>query len=648
MSHSRKKYFLALLVPLLVLMWLQTAAANSRSNPTVRASLENYDVGAPVLADLWVNPVSGNNANSGATRAQALRTISEAWSRIPQGATLSTTGYRILLVAGDYGEENFPLYWEQRYGTFTFPIIIQSADAPRSARLHGFVNVYDTRYFYFLDLTLSNPGDVFHCELCNHILIRNSALSGGNRQAHETIKMNQSQYIYIEDSDVAESYENPIDFVAVQYGAITNNKIHAGDDWCMYLKGGSAYFRIEGNEIYDCGTGGFTMGQGTGFEYMTTPWLHYETFDLKFVNNIIHDTDGACFGANGAYNGLFAYNTCYRVGSRSHAIEIVFGARGCDGDTARCNANHNAGGWGSATSTDEPIPNRNVFIYNNMVYNPAGFQSQWSHFAIYGPRTPSAGSNIPSPARTDTNLQMRGNLIWNGPSDHSLGIEDGSQGCRPSNSTCNETQLRADNSINAVEPQLLDPAHGNFRPVSGGNVFGVTTYALPDFTWTDAPAAPGVPAGTLSNAVATDRDGAARTSSGPPGAYLNSIAQPTNTPTHTPTPNGTPVATSTATPTSPPECTEKPLAPVPVSPAKGAALKKRRVPLVWQAAACADNYSVQVRQDTKKGARVVLPTTVFETTFTTRALAKGHKYFWQVQACNAHGCTASAWRTFFL
>ena len=27
------------------------------------------------------------------------------------------------------------------------------------------------------------------------------------------------------------------------------------------------------------------------FEYMTSPWLHYEAYDIKFVNNVIHDTD---------------------------------------------------------------------------------------------------------------------------------------------------------------------------------------------------------------------------------------------------------------------------------------------------------------------------------------------------------------------
>jgi hypothetical protein len=42
---------------------------------------------------------------------------------------------------------------------------------------------------------------------------------------------------------------------------------------------------------------------------MTAPWIQYEAYDIKFVNNIIHDTDGAGIGVNGGYNILMAYNT---------------------------------------------------------------------------------------------------------------------------------------------------------------------------------------------------------------------------------------------------------------------------------------------------------------------------------------------------
>jgi hypothetical protein len=481
-----------------------------------------YDIGDPVLTDVWVDPVNGDDSRSGVSRDQALRTINAAWNRIPQGAPLTGSGYRIRLSAGDYPDGDFPTYWESRYGSANFPIILQSADAPGSAHLHGFVDVFDTRYLYLLDLTIATEGDVFHCERCDHLLMRGVTVDGGSQHnAHETVKINQSQYIYIEASDISNAYENAVDMVATQYGHITGNRLHDGDDWCIYLKGGSAYFRIEGNEIYNCGTGGFTAGQGSGFDYLVSPWLHYEAYDIKFINNIIHDTQGAGMGVNGGYNILLAYNTLFRVGANSHVIEVVFGSRSCDEDAGRCAANLSAGGWGTSRvgAEGEPIPNRNVFIYNNIIYNPPGYQSQWQHFTIMGPRTPLAGSNIPSPALTDANLQIRGNMIWNGSADMPLGIEDASQGCQNSNPTCNAAQLRADNAINTIQPQLVDPDGGDFRPVAGGNVFGVNTYPIPDFGWEDVPAPLAIPLGDLINLISLDLEGVPRLLPGIPGAY---------------------------------------------------------------------------------------------------------------------------------
>ncbi len=486
-----------------------------------------YPIGSPVLAELWVDPLHGDDGRSGATRDQALATINEAWRRIPQGQPLHGNGYRINLVAGDYPSDAFPVYWEDRHGTYQFPIILSSADGPGAARLLGNVNVFAVDYLYLLGLRIENSGDVFHCEQCSYLLIRESTLWSANRQAQETLKVNQSQHVYIEQSEIGGSHDNAIDFVAVQHGHVLDNRIHDSQDWCIYLKGGSAYFRVAGNEIYDCGTGGFTAGQGTGFEFMVAPWLHYEAYAIQFFNNVIHDTEGAGFGVNGGYDILLAYNTLYRVGSRSHGLEFVFGGRGCDGDAATCAAHRALGGWGSSVvGSDEPIPNRNVFAYNNLLYNPPGFRSEWQHFAIYGPRTPSADTGIPSPARSDDNLQIGGNLIWNGPPDLPLGIEEGDQGCRPDNPTCNETQLRADNRINQVQPSLMDPESGDFRPTPG-SLAGIVALPLPAFPAWDA-FTPAVPPGELANVVLTDRAGQPRPAGGPPGAYIEPSESPTS------------------------------------------------------------------------------------------------------------------------
>ena len=490
-----------------------------------------YEIGSPTLQDVWVDPVSGNDANSGSDRTTALRTLTEAWNRTPQGVTFSSTGYRIQLVAGDYPRDSVPVYFESRWGTQQYPLIIQAADGRGTANLHGDMNVYNTRYLYLIDFDIIPvpAGDAFHCERCDHVLMRGMELDGGaGHEAHETIKMNQSQYIYIEDSNVHSTYENAVDFVSVQYGHIRRNKLHDGDDWCIYLKGGSAYFIVEGNEIYNCGTGGFSVGQGTGFEYMQTPWLHYEGYEVKFVNNIVHNTQGAGFGVNGGYNVLFAHNTLYRVGSRSHVIEVVHGRRSCDGDSATCSLNNTAGGWGPRDGGvgDYPIPNRNVYIFNNIVYNPAGFQSAWTHFFIQGPESSPAGSNIPDPSLVDTNLRVRGNLIYNGPSDLPVGAEGGDAGCQPSNPTCNGSQLVAENSINVLTPQLENPEGLDFRPISGSNVYGVTAYAIPSFSGGDRESTPEAPQGNLSNAVPSDYSGSARIGSAVVGAYTGtSIAR---------------------------------------------------------------------------------------------------------------------------
>jgi len=162
-----------------------------------------------------------------------------------------------------------------------------------------------------------------------------------------------------------------------------------------------------------------------------------------------------------------------------------------------------------------------VYVYNNIIYNPAGYQSS-QQFEIRGAVTPPAGSNAPNPAYADTGVHMRGNLIWNGPADLPLGIEDSSQGCQNVNPTCNAAQLLADNAINTVEPQLANPRCGDFHPLAGGSVFGadVPTFALPAFAGGDQPTTPPVPSGTLENVVGIDRAGATRATSSPPGAYI--------------------------------------------------------------------------------------------------------------------------------
>jgi len=184
------------------------------------------------------------------------------------------TGYRIAILPGSYTEAETPNYWESRYGTFNAPIILEAVNGPETVFLPS-VNIFDTRYLYLLNITIQTGGDAFHCERCDHLLIRGSRFTGAEPESYntqETVKINQSQYVYVENTEIAGAWDNAVDLVAVQYGHFLNNRIHNAGDWCMYLKGGSAYFLVAQNEFYDCGAGGFTAGQGTGLQYMQPPW----------------------------------------------------------------------------------------------------------------------------------------------------------------------------------------------------------------------------------------------------------------------------------------------------------------------------------------------------------------------------------------
>jgi len=486
-----------------------------------------YDKGNPLVTDYFVDPVNGSDSRDGLSSGNAFRTLTQAWNTIPQGSNLGT-GFRINILPGTLAESAIPNYLESRYGTFNAPIIFRANGGRGTVTLAGDLNVFDTRYLYLEDLVInpSPAGDAFHCERCDHILIRNSELSGGNRAAHETIKINQSSYIYIEDSNIHGADDNAIDFVAVQYGHIARNLIHNAQDWCAYAKGGSAYLRVEGNRIFNCGTGGFTAGQGTGFEFMTSPWIHYEAYDIKVINNVIHDTEGAGLGVNGGYNILLAHNTLYRVGSRSHTIEVVFGLRSCDGNASACQANINLGGWGTASvgqDVSAPIGDRNISIFNNVIYNPPEFSTGGQIFALYGPQTALAGSNVPGPVVVDDNLRIQGNYISSGPEFTNLGVDGG--GCQPSNPTCNETQLIADNTITSTAPQFINAAGGDFRPLAGGNLLTAVTATIPAFPGGDRATPPLAPAGNLVNTVDRDRSEAPRTATTPPGAYASPTSE---------------------------------------------------------------------------------------------------------------------------
>jgi hypothetical protein len=467
--------------------------------------------------DIYIRPMDIPVPDADGTLEKPFPDLTTFWRNIPQNTPLFRA-LRINLMPGTYTCELLPNYWESRRGNTRHPILFRAWMGQGTVQVLCGINMYNCSNIYFQDIAFTPAdasADIIHLEKCDSILIKNCILRSSKDTTQETLKINQCKYVYVEQCDISLAWDNAIDAVALQYGHFLYNTVHDASDWIMYLKGGSAYITVCGNEFYNGGTGGFSAGQGTGFQFMENPWIHYEAYDMKVYNNIVHDTYGAAFGVQGGYNIFMAHNTAYKCGARSHMAEFGFGARSCDGQIGepgreKCDEYIKAGGWGTTVQDDGTnyarIPNKNVYFLNNILYNPAPFQSRYQHFFIPGENRANDSSWIkaPVPAYADDALVIAGNIIWDGPKDHSLGLGTES-GCQDANPDCNKAQLLDHNAINVLQPELFNAESLDFRPVQNSSVFMRMGFTLRSFRGFDAASPPQAPEGFLNNLLSVDR-----------------------------------------------------------------------------------------------------------------------------------------------
>ncbi|WP_354700141.1 hypothetical protein DSM112329_00404 [Paraconexibacter sp. AEG42_29] len=467
-----------------------------------------YAIGTVDVADIWVDPVSGSDGASGDS-THPVRRLAEAWARIPQGRPL-TRGVRIRIRPGTVTAADAPNFWEDRQGTARHPVIVQAESGPDSVVLPS-INAKGLSYIYFLRVRIDSRFDPLHCEACDHLLLRDSVVRGrapASGDVQEALKVNQSTNVFVESSAISGASDNALDFVAVQGGHLLGNTIGDAGDWCGYVKGGSAGLLVARNVFTGCGTGGFTAGQGTGFQFMTAPFIHHEASGVAIVNNLVTDVEGAGIGVNGGLRILVAHNTVSNAGRRGHALEAAYGLRSCDGqpgepDRAGCQANLDAGGWGTTRVDDGTnavrIPNRHVWFLNNIVLDRGTGADE--HVHVDGPfsGTAQAGSGLGA-VRADEDLRFAGNVLFYGPADLPSGAPD-------------DAAFRAANTVNTTAPQLVDPAAGDLRPAPGYDPVGVD---VPAFGPWDGPA--GEPELTAVPDLTRTFDGRPRTGTRP-GAY---------------------------------------------------------------------------------------------------------------------------------
>ncbi|EFN57900.1 hypothetical protein CHLNCDRAFT_141944 [Chlorella variabilis] len=447
-----------------------------------------YSIGQlvdPVI--IWVDPNTGvDQGRTGTNPALPLKTFKAAWAKVP---AKPTRPHRIRIKSGTFNQAQVGEWLEFKNGTYKAPIIVEAA-AGATVNFNAYVSVRFCRYLYFIGIRINFGGDSdgdhpFHAEGVTGLLMRKVRVRGkatGTPSTREVVKFNQCKGVYVEQCDFAVATDNAIDAVAVQ--------------------------------IY---------------------------------NNIIYDLDEApAISVYGGYNILVAHNTLYRVGSDGSSLfSIRQGLRSCDDDIPeQCTAYMAAGGWGQPGGQAEwsqiSIPNRNVIIANNLAVQPPAHKPILFHFAVgafyvleplpycheysEGPCTLPAG--LPTTVSADKGLVIRGNVIWDGPVDDNLGIHDEpgwqSGGCRNSHPTCNKDFVRANNDINnqTQQPQLVNPAGGNFRLTPGSLPFFSKLWTIPKWAqW--APGGPSTPAGNLTNTILFDKEGAPRTGGyNAPGALV--------------------------------------------------------------------------------------------------------------------------------
>ncbi len=498
----------------------------------------DYNIGTVTVKEIWVDPVNGKDVNDGTTRALAYKTLNYAMANVPSLTPFTTTGYKIMLVAGEYsGDDSPPTYFSYQ-GTAKYPVIIQAADGAGTAKLPS-MSLSDCSYFYLIDLNIQTTtgADAVGCSGSNHVLIRHCNIDGQDTAkillSQNTVGINGSQYCYIEDCSITNAYGANMHFSASQHHQIIRSTLQYSSADGIAIEYGSADILFARNTIRHTTKNAVYVGAiGVGYlDGFSLSWAHYDAYAIRVVNNIITDCDSAAFVCNGGYDVLFAYNTLYKVGGYAPSlIRLGLGKRTCSelAQQSICKEYLDSGAWGTIHTYDSDddvawIPNTHLYIYNNVFYNPAGYETTSSQFTFGEPKQALLHASCPKPANTDNDLQIKGNIIWNGTAAKPLGIT-ATSGAQPSNPTCNATLLNSANTINTQEPLLVNPENNDFHPIVGGAIANVSIFPVPDFTWSDLPSKPKEPLVGLSNIVANDFEGATRTNVFIPGAFTLSKA----------------------------------------------------------------------------------------------------------------------------
>ncbi|KPJ51584.1 hypothetical protein AMJ39_09650, partial [candidate division TA06 bacterium DG_24] len=282
--------------------------------------------------DIFV-ATDGNDGNPGTIEAP-LATLREAARR-------AVAGDNIMVRAGTYNQH---LYWDVGgQGAPGAYITIQAYDGDLSVLLQGDSGSADVICFHGrqyckligVELTGESSSALVHGDDddkgigdCRYIYVQRC-------YAHDAPSGNDCMhfnglYIFVEDCEVSKpgprsgaGYQECIDYVAVDYGAMRGNYCHDFNDQALYAKGGSDDNVIERNvvsmQLYaNMDNPATAFGQQTDKRVIKNDT--HQSYNTVYRNNIIRECPRGAIGTYDCYHGYFYNNVVHNCGSTNYGI----------------------------------------------------------------------------------------------------------------------------------------------------------------------------------------------------------------------------------------------------------------------------------------------------------------------------------------
>jgi len=275
----------------------------------------------------------GDDSNSGLAIETPLRTLAKA-------VQLAQPGDTIFLREGTYGgvtisKPGEPANWIRMTAYNGETAVIDGAGRDEAVYFyHPTCDPGDSEYqlpcqsFYWELTGLTIRGGNYYAVKIDtpHVVIRSNNLSAS---AHDIIKLvHTADDVTIIQNEIHDNNATPgsnaqgIDAVGCDRLWVVGNYVHDIPSIGIYVKGNARDAIIENNRVENIYENGIMLGQSTDAYRLTDG--PFESYDCIARNNIVLNTEEACFAVSSSKNAAILNNSCYNGATRAHgAIRLT-------------------------------------------------------------------------------------------------------------------------------------------------------------------------------------------------------------------------------------------------------------------------------------------------------------------------------------